>query len=118
MHTRVVAAAFVGLSLLGLTACAQPTAGLATPAATATTTASAQPPVTVVPPPATVYVTPPATVTVPGTPEKAMTPCRRLHADGYSYEVAYAAWEQEGFPISWDADRDGYPCEQSYGNQN
>jgi len=108
-------ATVIGLLALGLTACARPTAGSAVPVPTATVTAS--PSVTVVAaPPATVYAAPPATVTVPAVP--AQTPCQWLRANNYSYEQAYAAWTQEGFPINWDADRDGFPCEQSYGDQN
>jgi hypothetical protein len=118
-RARAVAAAFAGLAFLGLTACSQPTPGAGTPASIATSTVDAQPSVTVVvPPPETVYVAPPETVTVPGAPTKQLTPCRQIYADGYSYELAYAAWRQAGFPPNWDADHDGYPCEQSYGEQN
>jgi hypothetical protein len=115
MKSFALVATVLGLLALVLTACARPTAGSAVSVPTATVTAS--PSVTVVvPPPATVYAAPPATVTVPAVP--AQTPCQWLHANNYSYEQAYAAWAQEGYPINWDADRDGYPCEQSYGNQN
>ncbi len=117
---RTVVAVLTGLMLLGLTGCAQPTSGTpapaATPAATAPSTVAAQPSVSVVtPPPTTVYQAPPATVTVPAQP---LTPCQQLHADGYSYDIALAAWSEAGFPANWDADRDGWPCEQSYGDQN
>jgi len=114
VFARAAAATVAGVALLGLTACARPTAGTAVPAATTTET---PPPTTVVtPPPATVYVVP-ETVTVPKTPAKPLTPCQRLHADGYSYAVAYTEWELAGYPANWDADHDGFPCEQSYGEQ-
>jgi len=111
---RVVAAAFAGLVALGLSACGKPAAGSPTPASTTTSRA---PPssVTVVAPPETVYVAPPETVTVPTKP---LTPCQRMLAEGYSYDMAYIAWGQAGYPPNWDADHDGYPCEQSFGNQN
>jgi hypothetical protein len=113
--TRIIAATVAGLALLGLAGCARPTAGVAT-AAPAKSTVSAPPSVTLVtPPPSTVYAQPPATVTVPAKP---LTPCQRLHADGYSFDAAFAAWVQAGYPPNWDADHDGYPCEQSYGEQN
>lgn len=117
-RARVVSATVVCLACLGLAACAQPTAGTATPASTSTSTASAVPSTTVVnPPPATVYAAPPATVTVP-VPAKPLTPCQRMHADGYSYAMAFSEWERAGYPPNWDADHDGYPCEQSYGEMN
>jgi hypothetical protein len=105
--------AVIAVVLLFVSACARPVTGV--PTATGPTTV--QPPATVVVPPATVYVAPPATVTVPPvTPT--LTPCQRLHADGHTYAVAYTAWEQAGYPANWDADHDGLPCEQSYGEQN
>jgi len=108
-----VFATISGLAVVGLTACAHPTAGTAVPVTTITTSPS----VTVsAPPPVTVYVGPPATVTVP--PATTQTPCQWMQANGYSYELAYAAWVQEGYPVNWDADHDGYPCEQSYGDRN
>lgn len=117
-RARVVAATLTGLACLGLAACGQSTAGTAKPASTSISTVRDEPSTTVItPPPATVYVTPPATVTVPA-PVKPLTPCQRLHADGYSYSVAFDEWEKAGYPPNWDADHDGYPCEQSYGEMN
>jgi hypothetical protein len=118
-RARAVAAAFTGVTLLGLSACAQPIPGTGTSAPTETSTVDTQSSVTVVvPPPETVYVAPPETVTVPGAPTKPLTPCQQMYVDGYSYELAYAAWQRADFPPNWDADHDGYPCEQSYGEQN
>ncbi|HEY7596806.1 MAG TPA: hypothetical protein VH969_26910 [Actinophytocola sp.] len=111
--TRIVAAALSGVIALGLAACAQPVDGTST--AAPRTSTSTPPPATVTVTPSTVYVPPPATVTVP---DKPLTPCQKLHAAGYSYDVAYAAWADAGFPANWDADKDGLPCEQSYGEQN
>ena len=92
--------------------------------------------------PQTVYVPPPQTVTAapagvaasrqwyaqPGwitaqpwiaiTPAAGQTPCQWLHARGYSYAQAYAAWAQNGYPPSWAATNDGYPCQKSYGMQH
>ncbi len=47
-----------------------------------------------------------------------LTSCQRLFAEGFSYTYAFSAWVNAGRPLSWDADRDEYPCEQSYGNRN
>jgi hypothetical protein len=114
---RAVAAAVAGVALLGLAGCAQPVTGASAPAATPKAATSTPPPSTVVVQPSTVYVPPPQTVTVTTAP-KPRTPCQKLHADGYSFDVAYAAWVQAGYPANWDADHDGLPCEQSYGEQN
>ena len=107
--------AVAGAVVLGLAGCAQPVSGTSTPAATPESTAGARP--STAAPPSTVYVQPPATVTVTNAP-KPRTPCQKLHADGYSFDVAFDAWIQAGSPASWDADHDGLPCEQSYGEQN
>ena len=45
------------------------------------------------------------------------TPCQRLFASGASLDVVYMRWAEAGFPTSWDADKDGIPCEKSYGEQ-
>lgn len=112
-RTRLVAVALSVVAGLGLAGCAQPIEGVAIAAPRAS--AKPPPPSTVTVAPSTVYVTPSATVTVPAKP---LTPCQKLHAAGYSYDVAYAAWADAGFPANWDADTDGFPCEQSYGEQN
>lgn len=52
------------------------------------------------------------------TPAAGQTPCQWLHARGYSYAQAYAAWAQNGYPASWSATGDGYPCQKSYGMQH
>ena len=113
-RVRVVAATVGGMAVLGLAACAQPVSGTGAPAPKPTTSSAA--PTTVVVE-STVVVAPPETVTVQPAPQP-KTPCQRMYADGYTYEAAYTAWADAGFPINWDADKDGYPCEQSYGNQN
>jgi hypothetical protein len=115
-RTRVAGATLSAVAVLGLAACAQPVSGTGTPAASQAT--SAPPPSTVTVAPSTVYVPPPETVTVRQQPAKPLTPCQKLHAAGYSYDVAYAEWVDAGFPVNWDADKDGLPCEQSYGEQN
>jgi hypothetical protein len=115
-RTRIVAAALLGVAAFGLAACAKPVEGTGT--AAPRTWTSTPPPSTVTVAPSTVYVPPPATVTAPAKPAKPLTPCQKLHAAGYSYDVAYAAWVDAGFPANWDADKDGLPCEQSYGEQN
>lgn len=113
------AATFTGMAVLGLAACAHPVPGSAV---VATTSVAGTPPPTTeaAPPPVTVYVAPPVTVTepVPAPPKPAQTSCQWLKANGYSYAYAVELWVDAGLPANWDADRDGYPCEQSYGNQN
>jgi len=113
---RVAAAILGGVAVLGIAGCAQPVTGTSAPAATQAPAPTSQATSTVVPP-ATVTVTPPATVTV-AAPPKPQTPCQRLYAQGYSYAAAYSAWADAGYPLNWDADKDGLPCEQSYGEQN
>jgi hypothetical protein len=71
---------------------------------------------TVTAPPSVVVVQPPP-VTVPA-PSKSLTQCQQFAADGYSFSYAYDAWVRAGYPVGWDADRDGIPCEQSYGERN
>jgi hypothetical protein len=115
-RVRVVTAVVALVPAFGLAACAQPVSGTGTPAATTKTTTSSPAPSTVVVE-STVVVAPPETVTVQPAP-KPLTPCRRMYADGYSYDAAYVAWADAGFPLNWDADSDGFPCEQSYGEQN
>jgi hypothetical protein len=113
---RLGAITFTGLAVIGLTACAQPTAP-APPSPIVTSTNPVPAPATIiVPPPETVYVVPPKTVTAP--PKATQTSCQWLRANGYSYAQMATLWAQDRFPMNWDADRDGYPCEQSYGNQN
>jgi hypothetical protein len=140
---RVLRATAALSAVLALAACALPRAvagGPAqAPAVTATVTAPSVPTVTVqppqtvvVPPPQTVVVAPRATsgqwyaqsswvdaqpwITI--TPAAGQTPCQWLHARGYSYAQAYAAWAQNGYPASWSATNDGYPCQKSYGWQH
>jgi len=52
------------------------------------------------------------------TPAAGQTPCQWLHARGYTYAQAYAAWAQNGYPAAWSATGDGYPCQKSYGMQH
>jgi hypothetical protein len=111
----IVTAILAMVPILGLAACAQPVTGTSTPAATTKSAASSAPPMTVVE--STVVVAPPETVTVQPAPVP-RTPCQQLYADGYSYDATYLAWETAGYPSNWDADSDGFPCEQSYGDQN
>lgn len=117
MVTALLASAGAVVSVAALGGCGTPTAG--TPVTVvreivppSTTTAVVAPPPTSV-----VVVEPPVTVTrAPAAPS--LTSCRRLYAEGYSFTYAFNAWVNAGRPLSWDADRDGYPCEQSYGNRN
>jgi hypothetical protein len=114
-------AAFTGMAVLGLAACAQPATVPGSAAAATTAGVGVPPPTTkVAQPPVTVYVAPPVTVTEPAPvpPKPVQTPCQWLAANGHSYAFAVESWVDEGWPVNWDADRDGYPCEQSYGNQN
>jgi hypothetical protein len=130
-------------AVLALAACGLPRAisgGSGPPAvSTVVTTAPSTPTVTVAPP-QTVVVQPPQTVVVEPkgtsgqwytqsswinaqpwitiTPAAGQTPCQWLHARGYSYAQAYAAWAQNGYPASWSATNDGYPCQKSYGMQH
>jgi len=126
MIARFFAATFAALAIVGVAACAQPATGTPTPEGTnlpvqtetavppQTSTVTARPPVTVtVPPPSTVYVPSPGASTGSG-----LTPCQSMAADGYSYDEAYSAWIDAGYPNNWDADQDGLPCEQSFGEQN
>lgn len=119
VRVRVAAAILGGVAVLALAACARPVTGTSTPADAPKPAAGSSAPSTLAP--STVYVTPPATVTVqqaPPKPRQPLTPCQRLYADGYSYDAAYSKWAEAGFPPNWDADSDGFPCEQSYGEQN
>jgi hypothetical protein len=52
------------------------------------------------------------------TPAAGQTACQWLYARGYTYAQAYAAWAQNGYPASWSATGDGYPCQKSYGAQH
>jgi hypothetical protein len=113
---RIRAAILGGVAVFGLAGCAQPVTGTPATAPDPPTSASQQTSTVVVVP--TVTVTPPATVTVEKPAPKAMTPCQHLFAAGYSYDAAYVAWADAGYPLNWDADKDGFPCEQSYGEQN
>jgi hypothetical protein len=119
---------------------------VAMPTSVPATTVVAAPTTTVyVPPPAThtVYVQPAPTHTVyvqpasPATgqwyaqqawiadqpwititPAAGQTPCQWLHANGFVYSQAFAAWAQNDYPASWSATNDGYPCQRSYGMQH
>jgi hypothetical protein len=121
MCTSIAAITLAGVTILGLSACAQPAAVPGSPAAPAVPAPAAPAPVTVVAPPSpsTVYVMPPQqTVTVPAVPKATQTSCQWLYANGYPYTAVLSIWAQESFPANWDADHDGYPCEQTYGNKN
>ncbi|MEV6909030.1 hypothetical protein [Amycolatopsis sp. NPDC051071] len=114
------------VSIVALGGCGTPTVG--TPITVVREVAPPSPPSPPSPPPLTtavvappttsvVVVEPPVTVTrAPVAPS--LTSCQRLFAEGYSFTYAFNAWVNAGRPLSWDADRDGYPCEQSYGNRN
>lgn len=132
-------------AVLALASCGLPrtVAGNASqaPVSTATVTAPSTPAVTA-PVPQTVFVPPPQTVTaapagvaassqwyaqrswinaqpwIAITPAAGQTPCQWLLVRGYSYAQAYAAWAQNGYPASWSATNDGYPCQKSYGMQH
>lgn len=116
--------ACAGLVLLGGCATDAPRHAAAAATTPVPTTTSSVAPL----PPVTITVPAPLTVTVPAPPRPApqqpqvvprgQTPCQWLGANGYSYETAYLTWVDYGYPLNWDADKDGYPCEQTYGNQN
>lgn len=115
-RVRIAAAILGGVAVLGLAGCARPVTGAPVTAPEPPTSQQTST-VVVVP---TVTVTPPATVTVekPAPKPQPTTPCQDMYAAGYSYDAAYSAWANLGYPVNWDADKDGYPCEQSYGEQN
>ncbi|WP_328618287.1 hypothetical protein OHS18_21625 [Amycolatopsis sp. NBC_00355] len=145
---RILRATAMISAVLALGACGLPGRTLAgsaaqAPASTATVTAPSTPTVTapapqtvVVPAPQTVYVQPKsqgAAVTsqwyaqpswynaqpwISITPSAGQTPCQWLYSRGYTYAQAYAAWAQSGYPASWSATGDGYPCQKSYGMQH
>jgi hypothetical protein len=111
------------------------TATVTAPAAPAVPTVTAPVPQTVVvPAPQTVYVAPQGVAAsgqwyaqrgwvdsqpwITLTPASGQTPCQWLRARGYPYPQAYAAWAQNGYPASWSATGDGYPCQKSYGVQH
>ena len=86
------------------------------PAAPVTSTVTVAPPQTVVvPPPVTVTQQAPA---AQAKPPRDRTACQWMHSNGYSYTAAYNAWLAAGYPLNWDADRDGWPCEQTFGDRN
>lgn len=109
----------ITVSLAALAGCTSTTPGapVVVPVATvvpqSTVTA---PPAVVIQPPVTVVQQQQQTTTVRA-PEKTLTPCQRMGAEGYSYSYAYNAWVRAGYPVSWDADHDGIPCEQTYGER-
>jgi len=45
------------------------------------------------------------------------TTCRSSYAHGLSFTEVEDLWRRAGRPASWDADHDGIPCEQSYGER-
>lgn len=145
---RILRAVTALSAVLALAACGLPGRTLAgspaqAPAVTATVTAPSTPTVTA-PVPQTVVVPAPQTVYVqPKSPGVAVTsqwyaqpswynaqpwisiansgsqtPCQWLYSRGYTYAQAYAAWAQNGYPASWSATGDGYPCQKSYGMQH
>lgn len=137
---RLFRATVVLSAVLALAACGLPrtlSGSGQSAVSTVVTTAPSTPTVTVAPP-QTVVVQPPQTVVVAPpsarwyaqpswisaqpwitiTPAVGQTPCQWLHARGYSYAQAYAAWAQNGYPASWSATNDGYPCQKSYGMQH
>ncbi len=138
---RATAALSAALTLAGCGLAPRPTAATPAPPVTATVTAPSTPTVTAVVPqtvvvPQPVYVQPKSQgVTASGqwyaqsswinsqpwitiTPSAGQTPCQWLYARGFSYAQAYAAWAQNGYPASWSATGDGYPCQKSYGMQH
>lgn len=80
-----------------------------------TSTVTVAPQTVVVPPPVTVTEQAPA---VQAKPPRDQTACQWMHSNGYSYTAAYNAWQAAGYPLNWDADRDGWPCEQTFGDRN
>ena len=127
-------------AVLAAAACGVPVAGTAIPAhvSTVVTTAPSTP-VTTVPPPVVTSTTtaPPPRPVMPASSQwyaqpgwiyaqpwitianvPGQTPCQWLHASGYGYPQAFAAWAQNGYPANWSATGDGYPCQKSYGMQH
>jgi ABC-type Fe3+-hydroxamate transport system substrate-binding protein len=119
-----------------LTAPAAPTTTTVTTPVTTVVAASPQTVYVPAPAPHTVYVQPPsysapasgqwyaqpswidAQPWITITPGPGQTPCQWLYAQGYSYPQAFAAWAQNGYPPSWSATNDGYPCQRTYGMQH
>lgn len=125
MTTLVVAARRVvtvvtGLAALAAGGCAERIQAPPAPLTSTSTVVVPSPAPVVVQPPSTVYVEPPRTetVVVPAPRSNPQTPCQLMYAKGYSYAAAVSEWLRSGSPINWDADKDGYPCEQSYGERN
>jgi hypothetical protein len=145
--TRFAVGVVAPLVMVGLlAACGEQ--GVAVPAATTqptTTTAPTTTTTTAAPSTKTVYLQPPTTKTVyvpppvytpaqaqwyaqPSwvdsqpwitiVPAPGQTPCQWLHATGYTYAQAFAAWAQNRYPANWSATGDGYPCQRSYGMQH
>src|SRR6266540_2016941 len=98
MNVLGAAITLMGVTVLGLSACAQPAVVPGTPAAPAASAPVAPSPVTVVAPPQppTVYVVP-QTVPVPAPPKAAQTSCQWLYANGYSYTAVLSIWAQPNF---------------------
>ncbi len=117
---RTVAALLVSagaaISVVGLGGCGTTTAG--TPVTVVREIVPSPTTAVVAPPPTSVVVVEPPVTITRAPAARSLTPCQRLFADGFSFSYAYNAWINAGRPLSWDADRDGYPCEQSYGNRN
>ncbi|UJW32072.1 hypothetical protein L3Q67_44230 [Saccharothrix sp. AJ9571] len=109
----VAGALFLLSGCAGMPGKAVTLAPLATPVpAVPTQTLVVQPPVTVTAPPPAVQAPPQPQ------PPRNQTACQWMHTNGYSYTAAYNAWQDAGYPLNWDADRDGWPCEQSFGDRN
>ncbi|WET82359.1 hypothetical protein P3102_14695 [Amycolatopsis sp. QT-25] len=119
MIAVVLVSAGAAVSVAGLGGCGTPTVGTPVTVVRELVPPSTTTAVVVAPPPPTsvVVVEPPTTVTRAPVAQR-LTSCQRLFAEGYSFEYAFGAWVTAGRPLGWDADRDGYPCEQSYGNRN
>lgn len=120
MH-KILPAAAAGAALgIVLTGCAMAVPGTPAPIRQSVPTTaplrSASPRTTVPPGIVTTVVPAPSTVVV--TSPQALTRCQEMYAQGLSYSTAFSEWVAAGSPASWDADHDGYPCEQTYGDQN
>ncbi|GAA2349776.1 hypothetical protein GCM10009854_29380 [Saccharopolyspora halophila] len=89
-----------------------------------TVTAPPEPPAPSAPPPAAAPQPPPAAPQAPpaaaprAAPSPATHDCQVLQGRGMTYSEVLGYWSSLGLPQDMDDDRDGWPCETIYGDQN